>query len=294
MLFMASGFALFYVNEDTQLLERGRLLAFYKKRAIALLPLYFFVHIIYSFFYEEELSVALMLFPVDTLLMQSWFNSLFGILHNGGTWFVSCLLLSYFLFPLIQEIVKGFSEKMNLCVIIVLVFILLYSYKVCQWFELSTNYSSPLFRGLEFTLGVVLCAYRTKAYEKISRFRCLILPIGLVLLWLGIKKGYYFLWLPALALMVIAFSTFKLDFIKQRATVMKTLNYCSSLSYGFFILQMLLWKPYYSLLSYFPVLQRNRYRVMLSLGMLVFMCVAVHELYEKPVQKYLKGKLKKT
>lgn len=292
--FMVSGFLLFYGYEDKRLLERDTLVVFYKKRAIAILPLYFFVHFIYSFIYEPDLIVAIKLIPINTFLMQSWFNTLFGIVHIGGTWFVCCIVFCYFLFPLIKEIVGAWSQKTNLCLIMVLVFIIVYSEIVRQWFVLDTNYSAPLFRCLEFTLGVILCAYRSKAHEKIYRFRIPFSLIANALLLIGMSRGIHVLTVSALTLLILSISTVDLDLINRKPFIAKVLDYCSRLSYGFFILQLLLWKPYFYILSVFPALQRNRYKVILATGMLVMMCVVVHEMYEKPVQKYLIRKLKKT
>lgn len=96
--FIMSGFSIQYVYGENKLFERG-LATYFVRRLISLLPMYLFVHIINSFFYGNDFGTALRLFPIETLAIQTWFNSLLGYLHNGGTWFVSCLLIAYFIYP---------------------------------------------------------------------------------------------------------------------------------------------------------------------------------------------------
>lgn len=92
--FILSGFTLLYQYENEQIIGDG-LITFYGKRLITVLPSYYLIHILWLLFYRDSLEAWIMLTPIEIAGIQSAYNSLFGMLHNGGTWFVSCILFSY-------------------------------------------------------------------------------------------------------------------------------------------------------------------------------------------------------
>lgn len=87
---------------------------FYKKRYITILPIYYLVGTLYIIFFwggTESLLENVILMPIEILGLQSVFTSIFSVSHNGGTWFVSCILLCYLIYPFAQEIIKQISLK---------------------------------------------------------------------------------------------------------------------------------------------------------------------------------------
>ena len=120
--FILSGFSLYLVWQRKDLHNIVELRKFYLKRLISILPLYYSVALIYICFLGQESTVQnLLIAPVEILGIQSIFNSLFGVTHNSGTWFVSCILMCYLVYPLIQEIIKQLTSKLKVTIILIAV-----------------------------------------------------------------------------------------------------------------------------------------------------------------------------
>lgn len=117
--FILSGFLIYYVSFD----RMKEILPFLKKRIIAIMSAYWGLCIIYPMYniiisiLQRDSDNLLMiikdnlLLPIEILGLQSAFDSLFSISHNGGTWFVSCLLFCYFSFPLTYQITKELTMR---------------------------------------------------------------------------------------------------------------------------------------------------------------------------------------
>lgn len=162
IFFMLSGFSLFIAYGEKDLNKVSEQKEFYIKRAITVLPLYYVVSILHAVFIGNVGNVVdiIKLAPIQILGLQSMFNTLFSISHNGGTWFISCLVLPYVLYPFLQELIKNISYKKRKILLIGLIALLIYSDYMLVWFGLSSIYSNPFFRGLEFCLGIVLASIR--------------------------------------------------------------------------------------------------------------------------------------
>jgi peptidoglycan/LPS O-acetylase OafA/YrhL len=155
--FMISGFTLFYQYRDKQIMG-NHLIGFYGRRLLTILPSYYLVHISWLVFYRESAGDWLALTPIELVGMQSAYNSLFGILHNGGTWFVSCILFSYLFFPVLQELLMHIGMKGKIISAGIVYFLLVYSNYIVGRFGISGNYSNPVFRMMEFSCGVILAS----------------------------------------------------------------------------------------------------------------------------------------
>lgn len=59
-----------------------------------------------------------MIAPVEIWGFQSLLSSLFSVSHNGGAWFISCILFCYLLFLYFQNCIKQmkFQSKITLVV----------------------------------------------------------------------------------------------------------------------------------------------------------------------------------
>ena len=97
--FMLSGYVLFLTYKDKSLVQAPALKNFYLKRIFGIFPLYLVVAALYVVTLgQESVFQNLVLLPIEVLGLQSVFSTLFPVSHNDGTWFISCLLLAYFLF----------------------------------------------------------------------------------------------------------------------------------------------------------------------------------------------------
>lgn len=157
--FLLSGYTLNISNRKVE--NVGDIRKLYLKRLISILPLYYayaLVNIGQNILIDGSDAIVeeLILFPIGTLGIQSVFAILFPYPHNGGSWFISCILICYFLFPLIETMTKELTIKTRLKVILVIGLILLYSPFVQHYFDLQTIYSNPFFRVLEFSIGVMV------------------------------------------------------------------------------------------------------------------------------------------
>ena len=111
---------------------------YYLKRLISIIPLYYvwaLVNVLQNIIVKGSIA------SIHELV----YSSLFSFSHNGGSWFISCLLICYFLFPLFQTLTRSISDKCRIYIIILLSSILLYSPFVQHYFELSSLYSNPFF-----------------------------------------------------------------------------------------------------------------------------------------------------
>lgn len=94
--FMLSGFSLFYTYSSQELHDWNNIKLFYKKRAIGILPVYYVMAIPYILICAtEDIIQNAALIPTELLGIQSVFSTLFTVTHNGGTWFVSCILICF-------------------------------------------------------------------------------------------------------------------------------------------------------------------------------------------------------
>lgn len=129
--FVLSGYVIYYTYQKKDLGKLANIKLFYKKRYITILPIYYLVGTLYIIFFwgggTESLQENVILMPIEILGLQSVFTSIFSVSHNGGTWFVSCILLCYLIYPFAQEIIKQISLKSKIKMLLLSVLVLLWS-----------------------------------------------------------------------------------------------------------------------------------------------------------------------
>lgn len=291
--FMVSGFSLYYSNAGKNLFEGDNLFSFYKKRAISILPLYFLVHIVHVFVLERDWLLHLKLLPIQTLGIQTYYDGLFYVSHNGTTWFVSCLFFSYFLYPLVQEIIKRFSVKIRACILVFMVFLSTYSPWIGMWYPSATQYANPLFRGLQFFIGVVACSLlldlRGETFEKktLRNFVIIIAAVGVIVY--SVQSGILELQLLRIALIVVAL-VFAVGIRSEKLENSKILHYASTLTYPFYILQDFIWSKSETLNGIIRSLDSNFLRITGFFMVLLLLSILSIELYQKPLTKFLNKK----
>lgn len=298
--FMLSGFSLYYTYNYIDMQSTKEKIRFYKKRAIGILPAYYLVHVLWCLFMEDSLLKGIQLIPVELLGIQTIYNTLFGILHNGGTWFISCILICYFVYPLLQEIINEINMKKKIFLTILISFLLAYSYYLILWFGIQDIYTNPFIRGMEFTVGV-LCASIIKEIEipKGFKWNMFIVVIDCILI-LGLLYINYYsiivhggIWLegivgtPIIAIILSTFSLMRYETLEKS----KILGYLSKISYYFYLLQLFLWKISGAVIEVIGN-DRNRYKVGVSFICCVLLSVLIYELYDKPIQRKLRNVIK--
>jgi peptidoglycan/LPS O-acetylase OafA/YrhL len=297
--FMLSGYVLFLTYKDKSLVQAPALKNFYLKRIFGIFPLYLVVAVLYVVTLGQESAFQnLVLLPIELLGLQSVFSTLFPVSHNGGTWFISCLLFAYLAFPLMQEVVKQMTTRTKWIALAVCVAVLFWSPLVVHTFKTDSIYSNPFFRGLEFFIGVLLCSLPIRAgiakllaTRKALLVEVLLLVAGVsIAVRLNIFVGNYMLYdwivIPLFAFMIITLAGLKSPRLQGSAV----LRYASAASYAFFLAQTFNTEIENWLFAACGI-QNNVLRIAVSVALCAIIAVALHELVEKPCAKMLKKKL---
>ena len=296
--FMLSGYVLFLTYKDMPLVQGGALKNFYLKRVFGIFPLYLVVALLYVVTLgQESVFQNLVLLPIEILGLQSVFSTLFPVSHNGGTWFISCLLLAYLAFPLMQEVVKQMSTRTKWTALAVCTAVLFWSPLVVHTFKTDSIYSNPFFRGLEFFIGVLLCSLPIRAgiAKILATWKALLVEVLLLVagisiaVWLNIFVGNYMLYdwivIPLFACMILTLGRLKSPRLQESAV----LRYASAASYAFFLAQTFNTEIENWLFAACGI-QNNVLQIAMSVTLCTLMAIALHEFVEKPCARVLKKK----
>lgn len=166
--FLLSGYSLRLVYGGRKLMEKKELGKFYLKRIVGVVPLYYTLAVLYIIFLgEETLLENLMLLPIEALGLQSTFLSLFGVTHNGGTWFISCLLIGYLIYPFLQTVVMQLSLRQKIALMVLLFGVELWAIVIKNVFSTWWLYDNPFYRIIEFSIGLLVADINMTANGKI-------------------------------------------------------------------------------------------------------------------------------
>lgn len=291
--FMLSGFSLYLSNGQKNLFEGKSIFEFYKKRIISIIPMYYFVHIAYLIFFDTETPRSLIYLPAELLGIQTNFSTIFEILPNGATWFVSCMIINYFFYPLLQEILNKLKLNLRIIILIFLIFLSIYIPIYVTFSNSMSIYTNPFVRLIEFNLGIVVASILNNQHkEKIKKnnLKSWAIIIGCVcFLLVAIYKNIEILKCSYIILIsiVLYYSVdFKCDFLER----CRPLIYISGLTYAFYILQIFIWNPSNYVISLFG-LATWKYNFIIAIAILSVACIVLHEFYEKPLQRLLRGKI---
>lgn len=300
--FLLSGFVIFSTNKQRDLSKLSELRPFYLKRFVGLMPPYLFITLIYMLFYAEEtLRERLFLAPIEFLGIQSAFPVLSSAFHNGGTWFISCLLFCYTLYPFLQEIVKQLSTKGKV-ILIAVCCIFLFIYPIIASNLMTTVYSNPFFRILEFLIGIALSSlsedfakrdlpawfFSLKMFvaEMLLFFLCITFIVDKIHI-VQDSTLYNCVTLPFLMVMLLSLS--RLTCSNQ--TLSKGIRYLSGITYEFYLVQFFIWEPVRSVLLRLGR-EDNWLKILLSFTACLVLSILLYECMEKPATNYLKKRLR--
>ncbi len=307
--YMLSGFVLAYINKSKDLCDWRELKRYGLKRIIGVMPVYWAIGIIYTVYIVvfEDASILknIALIPIETLGLQSVFCSLFGESHNGGTWFISCLLFCYAVFPLLQLLERNMDFKAKEIGFFLIAAVLLYSSFIVHLFKTYNIYSNPFFRVCEFILGVLLCdiwmGIRKSAIYKqwIARWQTVFLALcllvgGVTFAWtLKISRGDYMLYswigIPTFTVMMLGLCGIRFDKLGRS----KLFQYCIDVSYVFFLAQFFTWTITKVILNPFGGYENaaSPIKTIISFTVCCVLTVLIHEMIELPMTRGLKKKL---
>ncbi len=131
--FILSGYSLWLAYGNKFAMRTFNKGKFYLKRLISIYPLYLIIGTLSVIMKVgaglQTISDNLILLPVELLGFQSFFDgSLFGYAHNGGTWFISCILICYFIYPLIGELLDELRLKKTAVGVVALIVLMAYAH----------------------------------------------------------------------------------------------------------------------------------------------------------------------
>ena len=163
--FMLSGLSLFYVDN-----ERGKfkessfypnVWGFIKKRLFNLYPGYiglFVLHALTAIFYHKNFNTKdfIIGLPMELGVFQSALVGSFGYLHNGGTWFISCIFVCYLFYPYVAHLISKNSFENNFALLVVLYCVSSYAFLPVYKLQFASIYANPLLRFTEFIIGVLV------------------------------------------------------------------------------------------------------------------------------------------
>lgn len=301
LFFVLSGLSLALSNKNwNSICSIASIKTFYLKRIISIIPVYYLIHILYYICNHNTINFQQYLFytPIELLGLQSVFSHVIGVFHNGGTWFISCLIFCYLAYPLIHNVVmhiKNITKAFILLIVLALLLIYLPLYN--SFTESLSLYTNSVVRLFEFTIGVVLAriVFDEKLVNSINQkqnllniFILIVVAFILILSFLKgsvfVKNNYIFFVIAIIFLSTII----RIDFGRMS----KIITYASSLTYSFFVFQLIIWPPSIKVVSLLG-LDEWRYKGIIPVILLTLFCILVHEIYEKPIQKILRRKLLK-
>lgn len=296
--FVVSGFSIYYNNSNRNLLDAGELRTFYKKRFITLFPIYILVHMLSYVLVENTLQQKIYSTPVELLGLQSMYGGLFGISHSGATWFISSLLLGYFIYPLVQELFK-MNQSCIYIATSVIFFVLVYSEVVMlQIFGVQPGYVNPVFRAMQVAFGAALCMAFTEDDKGNNKKVAIMMVANLIITGLltvfalHYKMGIEYVTTPIYYYLIAFAMLISIKFKPRLLTKSKLIKYAGSLTFYFFILQVFLWRLSAKVCG-LTGFESNKGKLLVSFVLCVALSIICKELFDKHAQKYLKNKLLK-
>lgn len=296
--FMLSGYAMVVAYGNKTLFDRSGLMMFYKKRLISVYPLYLIAGVLFVLMRivigAQTIKDNLILTPIELLGIQSVFDgSLFDYSHNSGTWFVSCILFCYLLFPLIKELTISLKRKKLTFLVIGLIFLLSYIHFLPEYFKCGELYTNPFVRAFEFMLGIVVAELNmddwrdSRCMRIIRTWPTLIIAVLLLVGCCSIDSPVkYMLIYIGLTLLFISLSYVKWTSNKSH----KLLLYASKLSYAFFLAQFFVWSP-------LQIIQKHVFKfdniaiILISFVLNCIITIFLYEIIEKRFDNILKKRL---
>ena len=296
--FVVSGFSIYYNNSNRNLLDAGELRTFYKKRFITLFPIYILVHMLSYVLVVNTVQQKIYSTPVELLGLQSMYGGLFGISHSGATWFISSLLLGYFIYPLVQELLKMNRSCIYIATSVIF-FVLVYSEVVMiQIFGVQPGYVNPVFRAMQVAFGAALCMAFTEDDKGNNKKAAIMMVANLIITGLltvfalHYKMGIEYVTTPIYYYLIAFAMLISIKFKPRLLTKSKLIKYAGSLTFYFFILQVFLWRLSAKVCG-LTGFESNKGKLLVSFVLCVALSIICKELFDKHAQKYLKNKLLK-
>ena len=304
--FILSGFSLTISNG---FITNSAILRFYKKRAVAVVPMYYFCAILYNLMITifaalagggvwNKIEQMILLAPIEALGLQTVFTSLFQYNHNAGTWFISCILLCYFIYPLLVGLVQLISRKERILISCLLTVLLVYSAFIAHRFGLADIYPNPFIRALEFSIGVLVGGIWTehkgpKFSDRVYKTALLSLAILLIVCISLFSRLYdtYGYGCMMFSWIVIPVSSLSIYYAAQvqKWHFRGIILYLSKISYCFYLAQLFSNTLCKYIIGRYNI-SSNSIKIVLAWIMCIFIAIILHHGVERPLVAHLRHK----
>lgn len=175
VFFIISGYLAFNSAD----LANGRVLNYYKKRALRILPLFYVVILIWavlrSFVFVDmpEDPAGLYWLNYVLLIFKSYPNSVIEWSNVGAVWTIASFIYFYLFMPLFYKYINSFSKALIAEILFIGINIAYYLFSI-KWFE-------PLSDLCIFGLGILIYFAKNESQEsKFTLFGCLLLIIWII------------------------------------------------------------------------------------------------------------------
>lgn len=237
--FMLSGYAMTLGYGKNDFTEWNDYKRFYTKRLITIYPLYIVTGTLFVLMNivvgKQTITDNLLLLPIEILGIQAIFpGSLFAFAHNSGTWFISCILLSYLLYPIILMGIRNMKHSALSVLLVGVIASLIYIPYIDITFSTHDLYTNPFYRFIEFSSGVLLAFNRSD--KRLNTIYAIILVVSFILLISGISiaSTYKYLFVaPCFAIIIWCCGNIQSISTNRHSAI----RYMSSLTYSFFLAQ---------------------------------------------------------
>ena len=275
---------------------------FYLKRFISVYPIYIITGSLFAIMCVvagiQTVADNILLLPVEILGIQSIFDgSLFPYSHNSGSWFISCILICYLVYPFLKELFSRLPSKMETAFVLFLLLLLSYAHWLPEKYEVGNLYSNAFLRVMEFACGMLLASINNgkecdRRWLKWIRSNLVLACVSIVVT-IGLSIGYHFEvyvdYLFYFGFFVI-FLSLGINHQTRSFKESRVLLYTSSLTYAFYLGQFFVWYPAkFALLHIKDV--PNIILIATTLAACLVISVALHEVVEKRLYNYLRLKL---
>lgn len=294
--FMLSGYALRLVYGDQDLMEKHNLAKFYVKRLLSIFPLYYFFAILYILILgKESLADNILLFPIEALGLQTTFTSLFSVTHNSGTWFISCILLAYLIYPLLQTICKQMREKTKVGLLLLMIFVDVWGAIISQHFNTASTYDNPFYRIVEFACGLLVADINMECNNNVLKvlrnWVMLICSVFVLIAGVSIMQHYLHyedymrynvIVLPCFITMLFGLGALKMPILERT----KVVSYLGKISYAFFLVQFFAWSVSRWVVDNMDY-SHNWFKIVVSFTFCALASIMAYEIIQKPIVKFV-------
>lgn len=294
--FLLSGYALRMVYGNQDLMEKHNLGKFYLKRLLGVIPLYYFFALLYVLLLgKESLVDNLLLFPIEALGLQTTFTSLFDVSHNSGTWFISCILLAYLIYPFLQIVCKQLNERNKIILLLIFVCLDVWGAVISHKFHTAEIYDNPFYRIVEFACGLLVAdlniKYDDKFLKVIRSWGMLIGSVVVLLVGVSLMRHYLHfedymqynvIVLPCFIIMLFGLGTLKMP-ILERTNVIGCLG---KISYAFFLVQFFAWSVSRWVVDNMDY-SHNWFKIAVSFTFCALASIMAYEIIQKPIVKFV-------